>query len=212
MQRRVIFVYLDDILVATKTTQEHLDVLKKVFQRIIQHKLKINEKKSNFAKDKLPFLKFDISAEGIQIDKIKQAKILKFEIPTYHTTLQSYLEYINYFKNFIHNCSVLLSQMYNVLTKKYLFAFTPEYAEGAVSGTNPFGIFKDASYKRIEACLMQLKDGHLRPIMFYSKSLQGAEKNYHITDLEALSLVSALNVLKTLYTIKKLKYIQITHH
>uniref|UniRef100_A0A0N5CFQ0 Reverse transcriptase domain-containing protein n=1 Tax=Strongyloides papillosus TaxID=174720 RepID=A0A0N5CFQ0_STREA len=226
IQRKVVFVYLDDILIATKTVHEHLEVLELVLKRVIKYKLKINKTKSNFCKSTIPFLGFDISAEGVKIDKVKQAKILNFEIPTNHATLQSYLGFINYFRNFIPNCAVLLSDLYLCLNNKTKFDFNSKCLnafnkikeillkgdaliqpdiEGAIDGSNPFSIFIDASYSGIGACLMQRYEKHLRPIMFFSRAPQGAEKNYHISDLEALSLVSALKRFKNIIYHTKVK-------
>uniref|UniRef100_A0A0K0FEE8 Retrotransposon-like protein 1 (inferred by orthology to a human protein) n=1 Tax=Strongyloides venezuelensis TaxID=75913 RepID=A0A0K0FEE8_STRVS len=170
--------------------------------------------------------RFDISAEGAKINKVKQAKILNFEVPTNHATLQSYLGFINYFRNFISNCAALLSELYlclNIKTKfdfnsKCLVAFNkikeillkrdalvqPDI-EGAIDRYNLFSIFIDASYSGIGACFMQRYEKHLRSIMFFSRALQGFEKNYHISDLEDLSLVSAQKKCKNIKYHTKVK-------
>uniref|UniRef100_A0A8R1INL0 RT_RNaseH_2 domain-containing protein n=1 Tax=Caenorhabditis japonica TaxID=281687 RepID=A0A8R1INL0_CAEJA len=65
--------------------------------------------------------------------------------------------------------------------------------EAALNGDKPFLIYTDASKQGIGAVLAQEdKDGKQYPIAFSSKSLSPAEKRYHITDLEALAMMSAL--------------------
>uniref|UniRef100_A0A0N5BSS4 RNA-directed DNA polymerase n=1 Tax=Strongyloides papillosus TaxID=174720 RepID=A0A0N5BSS4_STREA len=196
IQRKVVFVYLDDILIATKTVHEHLEILDLVLKRVIKYKLKINKGKSNFCKSSIPFLGFDISAEGVKIDKVKQEKILNSIKSCYVTILSRIYKLFS-------KCLNAFNKIKEILLKGEALA-QPDI-ESAINGSNPFIIFIDASYRCIGACLMQRYEKHLRPIMFFSRALQGAEKNYHISDLEALSLVSALKRFKNIIYHTKVK-------
>ncbi|KAG0442483.1 Retrovirus-related Pol polyprotein from transposon opus [Dictyocoela muelleri] len=63
-----VYVYLDDILIFSRTYEDHVEHLKTVFERLKRHNVSINFSKSEFAKEKITFLGHIISKEGIQAD------------------------------------------------------------------------------------------------------------------------------------------------
>ena len=66
-----VIVYLDDILVYSKTREEHIHYIKEVLQTIKEADLRIKLSKTEFHKQSVPFLGFIISDKGLQIDTKK---------------------------------------------------------------------------------------------------------------------------------------------
>ncbi|XP_046869310.1 uncharacterized protein LOC124461953 [Drosophila willistoni] len=82
-----VIVYQDDIMVASRTAEEHLDILKEVFRRIIRNKLELRIDKCEFFQSSIRYLGFIISEEGIRADDKGLEAVKNFPIPTnVHTT------------------------------------------------------------------------------------------------------------------------------
>ncbi|KAH7695985.1 gagpol and env protein precursor, partial [Aphelenchoides avenae] len=133
------------------------------------------------------------------------------------TDVRSFLGLGNYYRQFVKNFTLLSKPIRDVLacsqfhwTEKAQNAFdelkrrmssTPVLAqpdiEAAISGDKPFILYTDASKDGVGAVLHQVgSDGKEHPIAFASKSCSKAERNYAITDLEALALIYALDKFK----------------
>ena len=76
------FIYLDDILVFSKTEVDHISHLKTVFTIISNNGLYLNTKKCNLAKTKLDFLGHSVSIEGLNVLNLKVEAIPEYPIPT----------------------------------------------------------------------------------------------------------------------------------
>ena len=97
----VIMVYLDEILIHTKTWQEHLQTVEQVLQRIQEHNLQLQFRKCKWGCIKLKFLGFIISADGIQMDPTKISTITNFPTPKTLKSFQSFLGLANFSVRFI---------------------------------------------------------------------------------------------------------------
>uniref|UniRef100_A0A0N5C6R7 RNA-directed DNA polymerase n=1 Tax=Strongyloides papillosus TaxID=174720 RepID=A0A0N5C6R7_STREA len=207
-----IFIYLDDLLIATETEEEHWVLLNEVFIRLKKANLKINKNKCKICQSETPYLGFIISEKGLSADPIKIKKTLDFPTPRSKKQLQSFLGLANYFRRFIYRFSSLSKLLYDSLSNEK-FNWTPQLENDfvtiknellnapilsapdikkALSGEAPFELYTDASLTGIGAVLMQNK----KIITFYNRGLRGSEKNYPPTDLESLAVVSALENLK----------------
>uniref|UniRef100_A0A0N5BPU7 RNA-directed DNA polymerase n=1 Tax=Strongyloides papillosus TaxID=174720 RepID=A0A0N5BPU7_STREA len=200
-----IFIYLDDLLIATETEEEHWVLLNEVFIRLQKANLKINKNKCKICQLETPYLGFIISEKGLSADPIKIKKTLDFPTPRSKKQLQSFLGLANYFRRFIYRFSSLSKLLYDSLSNEK-FNWTPQLENDfvtiknelltdikkALSGEAPFELYTDASLTGIGAVLMQNK----KIITFYNRGLRGSEKNYPPTDLESLAVVSALENLK----------------
>ncbi|GJP52101.1 hypothetical protein CLOM_g11203 [Closterium sp. NIES-68] len=91
-----IIIYLDDILVYSKTWGQHLKDLEAVFALYGQHRLITKGSKCEFSKEELGFLGHFISNEGIEIDPKKIDTFRNWESLTNVKNLKSFLEFINY--------------------------------------------------------------------------------------------------------------------
>ena len=106
------FVYLDDILVASKSQREHLDHLRQVFQLLSSNGLVINRAKCVFGEKQLNFLGHRVSAEGVQPlpDRVKD--LMEFAAPTNRTALQRFLGMINYYHRFLPHIAGILTPLH----------------------------------------------------------------------------------------------------
>ncbi|KAH7711359.1 gagpol and env protein precursor [Aphelenchoides avenae] len=214
---KTVFIYLDDILIATDTLEEHLQVVEKVLAKLREYNLRLKPKKCAFLKTETAFLGHVISAEGLKVDAEKIEKLLAYPVPQSMTDVRSFLGFANYYRQFVRNFTLLSKPIRDVLagsqfqwTDKEQRAFeelkkrmscTPVLAqpdvEAAISGVKPFILYTDASKDGVGAVLHQVgPDGKEHPIAFASKSCSKAERNYAITDLEALALIFALEKFK----------------
>ncbi|XGW20173.1 hypothetical protein V3C99_003753, partial [Haemonchus contortus] len=206
--------YLDDIIVATATKERHMVVLGKVLERLRLEKLKLNPKMCILMEPKVEFLGHVLDKDGLHADPKKISAIREYPTPQTRSELKTFLGMCSYYRKFILRFSKIAAPLHEMTsqgtkfewTKSRTDAFetlkealtsTPVLAqpdiEGARSGARPFCIHTDASYSGVGAVLSQKGDDNfLHPIFFASKGLNKSERNYHITDLEALAVVTAL--------------------
>ena len=109
------FVYLDDILIASSTEKEHLDDLKAVFRRLIDHGLVIRLEKCLFGVSSLEFLGHQVSKKGSSPTQAKVKVIQTFPQPSTVKGLQEFLGMINFYHRFLPNIAATLSPLYGAL-------------------------------------------------------------------------------------------------
>ncbi|KAJ9509747.1 hypothetical protein QJQ45_011393 [Haematococcus lacustris] len=199
-------VYLDDILVMSKDSEEHLVHLRRVFDLLRKNKLYAKLSKCEFMKRTLMFLGHIISAQGISVDPCKVTAISNWPVPTSLKTLQSFLGAANYVRKFVHNFSTIAAPLTNLTGPKndsFPWKSWPQAELDAFNAlkqaianvpmlklpdhSKPFQVHCDASLEGIGAVLMQ--DGY--PLAYYSRKLIPAEVNYTTGEQELLALVSA---------------------
>ena len=106
------FVYLDDILIASSSDDEHFDHLRQVFDLLSANDLVINKSKCVFGVTKLDYLGHKVTIKGIQPlpDRIKS--IQNFPIPQNRPALQRFLGLINYYHRFLPNIAHKLAPLH----------------------------------------------------------------------------------------------------
>ena len=95
------FVYLDDILIASKTFNEHLDHLREVFNRLCKAGLRLKPKKCLLLRKEVPYLGHVISKEGIRPDPAKAVKVQQFPTPVDVTKVRQFLGLVSYYRRFV---------------------------------------------------------------------------------------------------------------
>jgi hypothetical protein len=98
---RFVLVYLDDILVFSRSPEEHVAHLREVFQLLREHRLYVKRSKCEFNKTELPFLGHVVGAQGVRVDPRKVAAVREFPRPDTVTQLRSFLGLANYFRKFV---------------------------------------------------------------------------------------------------------------
>lgn len=114
------FVYLDDVIIASDTEEQHLDNIQQFLQIIIKYGMKHKLEKCNFGQQEIKYLGFLISQEGIRADPKNLKVVVNFNSPTTLTELKSLLGAFSYFRRFIRNFAQIAKPLY-ALTKKDTF-------------------------------------------------------------------------------------------
>ncbi|KAJ9511436.1 hypothetical protein QJQ45_029906 [Haematococcus lacustris] len=199
-------VYLDDILVMSKSVDEHLKHLRKVFDLLRLNKLYAKQSKCEFMRTTLKFLGHVIFAGAIAVDPEKIKSISSWPVPQSLQQLQSFLGAANFVRKFVHNFSVLAAPLTDLCGKAgdtFLWQNWPADELKAFASlkavvaqvpmlrlpdhTQPFQVYCDASLQGVGAVLMQ----HGYPLAYLSKKLSSAERNYTTGEQELLALITA---------------------
>src|SRR6185295_3801042 len=205
---KFVVVYLDDTIVYSRTFDEHLTHLKRVFNRIKQAGLRLNIEKRTFWMHQLPFLGHLILAKGIAPDPQKVEAVQRIQPPKNLTALRFFLGLAEYYRQFIQNFSSIARPLNSLLQKdepyhwqnKQQKAFEELKSRLITAPILAYPNFKetfilatDASYNGFGATVSQLdRNGKEHPIAYASKSLRKEEMNYAATELECAAVVWAI--------------------
>ncbi|KAK8716653.1 hypothetical protein V6N13_043958 [Hibiscus sabdariffa] len=100
-----VVVYLDDIVIYSKTLEEHVEHLRKMFEVLRENELYVKEEKCSFVQQEVPFLGHIVGGGMIRMDGAKIQAIDDWEPPTKVTELRSFLGLANYYRRFIKDYS-----------------------------------------------------------------------------------------------------------
>eukprot|EP00253_Pinus_taeda_P027894 PITA_27894 len=201
-------IYLDDLTPFSKSDQEHLKHLRKIFITCRKYGISLNPKKSLFGLEEGKLLGHIISKDGIRIDPDRIQAILQMPHPRNIKELQAFLGKIKFLRRFIPNLAELRRSLNNMLKKDSKLKWTVEENQ-AFEGikfsltqtpvlTNPqfdreFIIFSFDSQHTIVVVLLQKDDqGNEKAIAFFSKALRDAPLKYQIMEKQAYALVKAI--------------------
>jgi hypothetical protein len=124
---KFVIVYLDEILIFSKTEGEHLRHLTSVMEKLQQEKLLINLKKSSFMKKELIYLGFVISSNELKMDTEKVIEIREWPLPSNIFEVRSFHGLARFYRNFIRNFSGICAPMLDIMKKKHTsFKWTEE--------------------------------------------------------------------------------------
>ncbi|KAK0572561.1 hypothetical protein LWI29_033492 [Acer saccharum] len=200
---KFVVVYFDDILIYSKNLYEHVEHLKLVLDVLRKEKLFANLKKCTFCTDRLVFLGFIVSAEGIGVDEEKVKAIKEWPKPTNVGQVRSFHGLASFYRRFVKDFSSLAAPLTEVIKKNVGFKWGNEQEKAfnlikekltnapllvLPNFAKAFEIECDASGIGIGAVLMQ--EG--RPIAYFSEKISGAALNYPTYDKEMYALIRAL--------------------
>jgi hypothetical protein len=113
----VVCVYLDDILIFTKSVEEHRSITQLVLERLREHKLFLRHDKCEFERTTIEYLGLIISKGEIRMDPIKVAGVTEWPTPNSKKEVQSFLGFANFYRRFIEGFSHHAKPLFE-LTKK----------------------------------------------------------------------------------------------
>ena len=106
-------VFFDDIIVHSKTLEEHKEHLAQVFKEVQEHKLYVNSKKSEFFLKKIRYLGHIISKDGIKMDPDKLKTIQEWPQPLNLHKLRSFIGMCSYYRRFIEKFSIIVGPLHD---------------------------------------------------------------------------------------------------
>ena len=223
------FVYIDDILVASRDRTEHKLHLHQLFDRLREHGLVINVAKCQFGCTTIDFLGHRITQDGaIPLpDKVKA--ISNFKQPVTVKGLQEFVGMVNFYRRFIPTAARIMSPLFTALPGKSkapkILVWTNDMikafhdAKAALAGATmlthphknaPTAVTVDASDQAVGAVLQQLVHGSWQPLAFFSKQLRPPEKKYSAFDRELLALYLGIRHFR--YFLEGREFIAYTDH
>ena len=129
LTRKICMVYIDDIIVFSRTFEDHLSHLKQVMDRLDQPGLRLKPKKCKFIRERVEYLGHVISKHGIEVDPIKVAAIRDFPPPTNLKSLKSFLGLASYYRCFIPNFSSVAGPLHLLNHKDAPFVWSSSCQE-----------------------------------------------------------------------------------
>ena len=109
-------IYLDDIIIFSKTPEEHISRLRKVFQKLDEAGLRLKPSKCEFFKDRLEYLGHVVSSKGIETNPKRITAILNWPHPRNITQIRSFLGFCNYYRKFNKGYAQVAKPLYQLLT------------------------------------------------------------------------------------------------
>lgn len=218
--RQFVLVFLDDILIYSKSLIEHIHHLQLVLQVLKDNRLYLKHSKCSFAQHQLEYLGHIISVEGVATDPQKTAAMLNWPTPTNTTELRSFLGLTGYYRKFVKAYGIIAKPLTNLLKHK-AFQWTPHAQQAfdnlkvAMTKTPvltlpnfeaPFIVETDACGEGIGAVLMQSG----QPIAFLSKALGEKHKSMSIYEKEFLALIMAVE--KWRHYLHRQEFVILTDH
>ena len=203
-------IYLDDVIVFSRTEEEHLHHLRVVFGRFLEHGLKLKPSKCHFLQDQITFLGHEISANGMKPGTANLRAIAEMAPPKTYTEIRRFTRMTEFFRRFIKGYAKIAKPLNDLLEgeasklKSEELELTPEALQAFedlkkkcmtapvlvfADFWKPFRLETDASGEELGAVLLQESDNrHYHLVAFASRELKGGEPKYHSSKLEFLAL------------------------
>ena len=208
--------YLDDIVIYSKTYEEHLEKLIAVFKKLERAGLKLKPQKCSMFQKEIKYLGHIVSEQGVKTDPDKITAVTKWPTPTTVTELQSFLGFASFYRRFIKGFSKIAKPLHEATqglypnskkkqrklsSQKLVWGSAQQQAFNELKSRctttpvlayadfhKPFILHVDASFDGLGAALYQEQDGKERPVAFASRGLSQSERRYPVHKLEFLAL------------------------
>ncbi|KAK1610945.1 hypothetical protein QYE76_034618 [Lolium multiflorum] len=202
---KFVVIFIDDILIYSKSEEEHEQHLEAVLETLREHKLYAKFSKCEFWLKEVGFLGHILSAGGIAVDPAKIKTVAEWKAPTTQTEVRAFLGLAGYYRRFVEGFSSIARPMTQLLKKDKKFEWTDKCEESfqqlklrlttapiliMPDITKPFDVYCDASKIGLGCVLMQ--EGKV--ISYLSRQLKQHEQNYPTHDLELAAVVLALKM------------------
>ena len=202
---KFVIVFIDDILIYSRTREEHVEHLRIALQRLKEKQLYAKFSKCEFWLEDVQFLGHIVSKDGIKVDPAKIEAVAKWEQPRTPTEVRSSLGLAGYYRRFVKDFAKISAPLTKLTRKNEKFNWDDkceksfqELKERLVTAPvlalpderGNFVIFSDASLKGLGCVLMQ----HDKVIAYASRQLKPHELKYPTHDLELAAIVFALKL------------------
>ena len=205
---REVIVYIDDIMIMSRTFEEHLTLVAKVLKTLADYSIKVKLSKCSWFKSEVKFLGHIVSPTGLRKCESHMSTIRNYPLPTTVSELRSFMGLVNYHRKFIPHCASI-SKPLNCLTglkekskliwtDEMIVSFNklreaicmdlelayPDYSQGA----EKLELSTDASGTGAGATLSQVQNGNRRTIAHASMTFSSAQCNYSVIERELAAI------------------------
>ncbi|KAJ8899271.1 hypothetical protein K2173_017306 [Erythroxylum novogranatense] len=202
---RFVIVFIDDILVYSKSRKEHDEHLRVILQIMREKQLYAKFSKCEFWLDQVVFLGHIVTGDGILVDPKKVEAVMNWEAPRNVSEIRSFLGLAGYYRRFVEGFSLISAPLTKLLRKNVVFRWSEECQKSfeelkhrlttapvltIPSGIGGYVVYSDASHQGLRCVLMQ----HSKVIAYASRQLRSHEINYPVHDLELAAVVFALKI------------------
>lgn len=204
---RNLFTYMDDIVLVNQDIEGNLQLLRRVLKQLIRYNLKLKPEKCSLLQTSIKYLGFKLSKNGVEVDENKTACIRQYPRPKNVVEIQRFLGFVNFYRKHIYDFSRIARPLYDLCKKDNEFVWANE-CELAFNTLRiklmnppilvyprfeyPFIITSDASKVAIAAILSNKIEGEDRPIQYFSKTLNKAQRNYSTIELELFAIIASI--------------------
>lgn len=209
IQQKVIFTYVDDIIIPGSDDEDALEKLTRVLRIAAANGLTISWNKCQFLRTRIEYLGHEIENGNVYPGNAKIKAVQKFPQPKNRKQLQSLLGLTGYFRKFIKDYAKIAIPLSDLLKQNRPFIWKQEQQAAfltlkSILSTNPVlriynpkaetEIHTDASQEGFGAVLLQKaeKENAFHPVYYYSKKTTDAEQKYHSYELEVLAVINAV--------------------
>mgnify|MGYP000297764705 CR=1 FL=1 len=215
--RKQVLVYIDDILIMSEDFDEHVILVEKVLNTLIEYNIRVKMKKCCWFAEEVKFLGHMVSQRGLRKCDSYMSIVRDFKKPTTVKELRSFLGLVNFQRKFIPDCAVRAKPLTVLTGKKDKFklqwteemdkAFEdlkeaicahvelsyPDYSEDA----EKLELSTDASGFGAGACLTQVQSGETRVIAYASMCFSPAQRNYSTIERELAAIRWAVHTFRS---------------
>ena len=206
--RKFVVVFLDDILIFSKSWEEHLDHVRTILNALRRNELYCKPSKCEFGRTDVLFLGHRIDGQCISPDPEKIKAVHNWPVPTTVTHVRQFLGFANYFRRFINHFSAISKPLEELTGKHVRFEWNQTRQEAferlksalldapvlrLANVSQDFRVETDASDFAVAGVLtQQAEDQSWHPVAYVSRKLSSAERNYTAAERETLAVVYAL--------------------
>ncbi|KAL0539843.1 hypothetical protein IC582_024064 [Cucumis melo] len=200
-----VIVFIDDILIYSKTEAKHEKHLRMVLQTLRDNKLYAKFSKCEFWLKQVSFLGHVVSKAGVSVDPAKIEAVTGWTRPSTVSEVRSFLGLAGYYRRFVENFSRIATPLTQLTRKGAPFVWSKACEDSfqnlkqklvtapvltVPDGSGSFVIYSDASKKGLGCVLMQQG----KVVAYASRQLKSHEQNYPTHDLELAAVVFALKI------------------
>ncbi|RVW83619.1 Transposon Ty3-G Gag-Pol polyprotein [Vitis vinifera] len=178
-----VVVFIDDILVYSRSREEHEGHLSIVLQTLRDKQLYAKLKKCEFWLDRISFLGHVVSNDGISVDPGKVDAVANWRRPSTVTEIRSFLGLAGYYRRFIEGFSKIALPLTKLTQKGVKF----EWSDDCECS------FQELKNRLVSAPILTILQ-HGRVVAYASRQLKPYERNYPTHDLELAAVVFALKI------------------
>lgn len=202
-----VLVYVDDLLIYSKSREEHLRHIELVSKRLAEYNIQINMKKSHIAQKSVKYCGFVVEDGKLRIDPDKIQLLERWPVPTNASAVRSFLGFLGYYRRFIKDFTTLATPLYDISGTKSDWKWThieqkafeslrdamkKEPVLACPRDDLTFHVWPDASPWAVGGVLTQDQGQGQQPIAYEYHKLNQAEKNYPHHEKEILAMLHCL--------------------